>query len=293
MSSVNQTAGYGAKIINWAINGWNGTIKPTFEKFLNQTDRVVFKEIIERKADTINEIVKQAGCFVMPLVGSLVGKVVSFCQFAWAFAAAHPVAAAIIVLVFVVPVFIEYYAAHERFTLKTPLVIMWMLITRPFRLVWRILCHTLVAIFGVTEVNMVRLTRKLPEAQQTAEQLQEEIVQLQQTAKQSQEEIAQLQGTIAQLRDLCPILRQELRAKQQAVLDVIGAMGNGDPQVILRFTANGIFQLTDEIIQNPSTPLYSIQENYFRVLIENPQCGDVKAAFDEWEKCLNLCILTR
>jgi hypothetical protein len=62
---------------------------------------------------------------------------------------------------------------------------------------------------------------------------------------------------------------------------------------MLGFVGNEIFQLTDEIIKNPSLPTYFTRRNYCQDLIEKNQYTDIRAAFDEWKKCLDLWILTQ
>jgi hypothetical protein len=47
---------------------------------------------------------------------------VSFCQFTWTFAGAHPVVTTVLMLAFVIPVFREYCAAKKEFTFMAAFV---------------------------------------------------------------------------------------------------------------------------------------------------------------------------
>ncbi|MDR1457388.1 MAG: hypothetical protein LBI47_00825 [Puniceicoccales bacterium] len=275
MQNVNQTAGYETRFAASAINGWNTVIKPVLENYLKQAGGIIPGDIATRNASTVMECAKQASCFAMPLAKFMAGKVVGFCQFTWSLAATHPVISTALVLVLVIiPVLREYRAANEKFTLKALPVIAWMIITRPFRLVYRIL----MVITGGTDVDRQKLARENTMAQQRVAQ--------------SEEATAQSQRTIDQLKGLHSILRQELQGKAQAVLTRIRAESN-EPRTMLAFVANEIFQLTDEIIKKPSLRNYVTRRNYCQDLIEKNQFTDIRAAFDEWKKCLDLCILTQ
>jgi hypothetical protein len=97
-------------------------------------------------------------------------------------------------------------------------------------------------------------------AQQRVAQSEEAITQLQRTN-------APLKETIGQLKDRNSILRQELQRKAQAVLTRIEAESN-EPRTMLGFVGNEFFQITDEIIKNPSLPNYFTRRNYCQDLIE-------------------------
>ncbi|MDR2432401.1 MAG: hypothetical protein LBD34_01470, partial [Puniceicoccales bacterium] len=152
---LNQTAIYGAKIAESVTNIWNAAIKPVLGNYLDRVRGVDFTDIVNRSATTIGEVVKQASRFAIPLAKLLAGKVVDYViKPGWSLAIAYPVLATAFALVFVViPVFREYCAVNEGFTLKTPLIMIWMIITRPFRLAYRILT----VITGGAEVEKQRL----------------------------------------------------------------------------------------------------------------------------------------
>ncbi|MDR1233069.1 MAG: hypothetical protein LBJ75_02300 [Puniceicoccales bacterium] len=196
----------------------------------------------------------------MLLAKLVIGKVVGFCGAAWSLAAVHPVIAISIVLTLVViPVLKEYRARKGELTLKATPIIVWMILTRPFRLVYRIIT----AITGGVEVDRQKITQ-----------------------------------TVTLLKTSHPALRQELQAKQQVVASTINTVADNDTRAVLRFTVDEIFEKTDEIIKDEGfDERHILRWNYLQDLIsgcgQNPRLANVKEALDEWKKSLDLCILTK
>jgi hypothetical protein len=151
----NQTQAYlsGAvdKIAETVVKIWNG-MAPKIVGWVGD------KSISNRSATTIMDVVKDAGHFAIPCAKLMAGKVWALSKSTLALAVAYPIIATSFALVFiVVPVFREYCAANERFTLKAPFVMIWMAATRPFRLMYRLLT----VITGGAEVDMIRAKKAL------------------------------------------------------------------------------------------------------------------------------------
>ncbi|MDR1528073.1 MAG: hypothetical protein LBS22_00585 [Puniceicoccales bacterium] len=320
MDCVNQTttwAAYGASIAKSLMDRWN-TMRPILGSYLTQAGRVIPEDILNRSASTLGECTRQAGHFAIPLAVVLASKVVVLCKFAWSLAAAHPIIATSLILTFVaIPAFREYCAANERSTRRLiPLGIIWMIITRPFRLA----CRMLREITGTAEVDRLRQIRRLTVAQRrishllgtndqlgleidrldaTNDRLRREAAQSQQANARLQEQAnaklqeqanARLQEIVSQLRDLGPTLRGELQVRQQAVIDEIAGIGNEEIRGVLNFVTNEILATTDEIIQNPSILGRSPQWRYLQHLVESDlRLESVKNSLSKWEKCLGLC----
>ncbi|MDR2603653.1 MAG: hypothetical protein LBC11_03825 [Puniceicoccales bacterium] len=276
---ANQVTNYGANISKSVTNIWNTLIKPKVGNILNQRG-INLTNIADRNASTVEECAKQAGHFAMPIAKLLAGEVLVFGKSAWSLAVAHPVIATAFALVFVIiPVFREYCAANERLSLKTPLVLTWMIITRPFRLVYRILT----VITGGTEVDRLRAGQRLAKAQHEIEE--------------SREVIEQSQKTIGQLKSLKPELLTKLRGKQKAVSDAVNGVGNNDIKTVLEYTIGRLFVFTSDIFndQDPRSDDCTVQWNYLQEMLtelRDPQVTAVKNALDEWKECLDLCIAT-
>jgi hypothetical protein len=271
------------KLAELVVKGWN-KINPVLGNCLNQECTLACKDIVGRDASTLGEVAKQTNCFAMPVARFLANKVVDFCRFAWSLAAAHPAISTSLVLVFIIiPVVREYRAANERFTFMAIPVIAWMIITRPFRLAYRMLT----VMTGGTEVDRQKLV-----AVQRANGLLIE----------TNDQLAEANGQLAEANDRLKTLhrgfRQELQAKQQAVLDAIDAayIDGRDPGFCNLFKAvsNGIFEKTDEIIRDGFTSSHSSQWDQLQNPVStDPQLVEIKDALDEWKKSLDLCILTK
>ncbi|MDR0742131.1 MAG: hypothetical protein LBE98_01565 [Puniceicoccales bacterium] len=144
---------------SWLKYAFSVCIAPTLISFANKTYEFVSKRI-KGKVATITKAAEKAAAETTaeaagigatlinslkaywvpatPTIQFLKDKVIDFSKSAWSLASAHPVITISLVLaIIVIPVIREYCAKNERFTFCTPLVMAWMMVTRPFRLVYR------------------------------------------------------------------------------------------------------------------------------------------------------------
>ncbi|MDR0742129.1 MAG: hypothetical protein LBE98_01555 [Puniceicoccales bacterium] len=164
---------------------------------------------------------------------------------------------ALAIVVVVIPTIREYRAAGgNRGMIKAIPVVAWMMVTRPFRLAYRILT----VITGGAEVDRL-----------------------------------QLQQSINQLKGLRTTVDNQLTLKQQAVTHAIAAIV-ADPalQGALDFAFNAIHNNTNAIVQRGSLDNYKIQWEFLQATLRdrpgNANVQAVKTALDEWEQYLNMRI---
>ncbi|MDR2628730.1 MAG: hypothetical protein LBC30_01935 [Puniceicoccales bacterium] len=253
----------GTQFTESVTSAWNTFIKPALGNYLNQTGGIIPTDIIDRNADTLGECVKQASRLAKPLSSFLANKAIDFGKSTWSLAAAHPYAAvALVIVMAVIPAIREYRAAGgRRGILRAVPVVSWMIITRPFRLAWRIVT----VITGRTEVDKQRF--------------------------------GAAQKTIAQFKQLHPILRADLNTKQTAVTAAINGVTDNNTKIALTVATNQIFSAANAVhIPNNFFEQQDVQWKYLQLLVTsqpaNANIPAVKRALDDWKKTLDLCIVT-
>jgi FtsZ-binding cell division protein ZapB len=300
----NVVANYGDKITESVTNIWNNGIKSVLGGYLNQAGGIIPANISDRNASTVGECVKQASHFAMPVARLLAGKVLGFGKSAWSLAVAHPVIATAFALTFIiVPTFKEYCAANKRLTLKALPAMMWMIITRPFRLVYRIL----MVITGRAEVDKQKLAQSLTRAkeafdpseeinrmQQDKAQLQQENTQLRRENEELQEDRKGLLQIVAPLKYLRPWFGTELEQKRRAVITEVSNIVDTSLKEKLLVDIQKIFRDAAAIIANKR----DVRDLLIQFTRLKRSCEahrgakNVKASLLDWKRCLDLCIAT-
>jgi hypothetical protein len=227
------------------INAWNTNVIPAL-------GNVVPRNITVGAASSLREVVKQAGSLTISLTKLLARATLSS-------ATTHPYVAVIVVVTIVIPMIREYCATNgNRGMIRAIPVVAWMMITRPFKLAYRILT----AITGGAEVDKQKLQQK-----------------------------------ITQLKGLKPILDVDLQAKQQAVTVAINSVTIPNVKETLSFTFGEItVNNCRTIIASGSIANSSCKTTWEflqKVLTENKADANIRAvktALDDWEKCLNMRI---
>ncbi|MDR1233070.1 MAG: hypothetical protein LBJ75_02305 [Puniceicoccales bacterium] len=260
-------------IVQSITNIWNSNIIPAL-----QGASTIGRSVAVQNATTLREVVEQASGLKVPLAKLLMGRAADFTRPAFSLIAAHPAMAAVLaVVVVVIPVLREYFAEGGKFTLTMIPVVAWKIITRPFRLAYRILT----VITGGTVVD--------------------------------RQELIAARKTIAQVKESNDVYRRELQVKQQAVTAAINLVANADTKAALRVATNRLFNAANVaapapapgggggaagavggVVANNFFEQHAIDWNFLQSLVGgDPQLQAVKNALDDWKKHLDLYIKTQ
>ncbi|MDR2778704.1 MAG: hypothetical protein LBB16_00230 [Puniceicoccales bacterium] len=257
---LNQAANYGTeelhKVAKLIINAWNNNIIPALAK-----GDVIPQNIAGRTVSSVKEVMQQAGHLAMPLTKLLANRMVDLTKSASPLTSAQlHVAITLAVVVVVIPTIREYCAAGEnRGIIKAIPVIAWMIITRPFRLAYRILT----VITGGTEVDRQNLKKA--------------------------------QAMVGQIKNFAPAIDKDLTDKQVAVDNAITAIADANTKGAFVTAFGKLKARIDGIVRNGSFKDDDLtQWNFLQLTLkDHANLRQVKSALDQWKKCLDLKIMVK
>ncbi|MDR2776856.1 MAG: hypothetical protein LBB17_02325 [Puniceicoccales bacterium] len=228
-------------------NAFTISVVPSLVSFADKAYKVVSGEVVKKAA---------AAGGGYDLVGLLKNTAIGFFKSAYSLAVAHPVITTSLVLAtIVIPIIREYCAKNEKFTLLAPFVMAWMLVSRPFRLIYRLVK----AISGGAEVEKQKL---LQVAKRLGPLFRENLARKKQAATRaieivSDDRLARLLGDV-----------------------FVGIYRNTDK--IVQKGSFGDYKTDWEFLQK----ILRDEANVRGVDV-------VRTALDEWKKCLGLVIATK